>query len=201
MGRAQAAVTARNDASAELARAAAVHHADFRAVLVEQHDFVWRLLRRLGVYDHAVEDAVQEVFWTYARRWRDVEPGRERSFLFGVALRVAARVRRANARRVETSDTELIESMADGGTNPEQLLEARRARLLLDAVLDRLKPELRVVFVLFELEGLEIAEIAALIGIPKGTVGSRLRRGREQFSTIAQRMRARLRSGGTTPCL
>jgi RNA polymerase sigma-70 factor (ECF subfamily) len=179
---------------------AAEERPEFRSVLVAQHDFVWRLLRRLGVREHAVEDAVQEVFWTFARRRLDVEPGRERSFLFGVALRVAARARRDGARRAsEQPDTEHVESVPDTAADPEHLLEARRERDVLDGVLDGLKPELRAVFVLFELEGLEIAEIAEIVQIPQGTVASRLRRARERFSAGAQRMRARLESGGTKP--
>jgi RNA polymerase sigma-70 factor (ECF subfamily) len=50
--------------------------------------------------------------------------------------------------------------------------------------------DLRAVFVLFELEGLEVREIAALHEIPAGTASSRLRRAREEFSTLAKRARA-----------
>jgi hypothetical protein len=51
----------------------------------------------------------------------------------------------------------------------------------LDSALGELAPELRTVFVLFELEERTMAEIAELLQIPSGTVASRLRRAREQF--------------------
>ncbi len=50
--------------------------------------------------------------------------------------------------------------------------------------------DLRVIFVLFELEGLEVQQIAALQEIPLGTASSRLRRAREEFSAIAKRVKA-----------
>ena len=54
----------------------------------------------------------------------------------------------------------------------------------------------RDVFVLFELEGIEIKDIATMVDIPIGTVGSRLRRARKEFSTLAARLRARLEFEG-----
>ena len=50
--------------------------------------------------------------------------------------------------------------------------------------------ELRVVFVLFELEELSVPEIAKIVGVPEGTASSRLRRAREEFQKAAKRVRA-----------
>jgi RNA polymerase sigma-70 factor (ECF subfamily) len=59
--------------------------------------------------------------------------------------------------------------------------------------------DLRAVFVLFELEELPTAEIASLVGVPVGTVASRLRRARGEFHRIAARLRARAgHVGGAT---
>jgi RNA polymerase sigma-70 factor (ECF subfamily) len=52
-----------------------------------------------------------------------------------------------------------------------------------------MSPDLRTAFVLYELEHLELREIAALEHIPQGTAASRLRRAREEFSTQCQRLR------------
>jgi RNA polymerase sigma-70 factor (ECF subfamily) len=57
--------------------------------------------------------------------------------------------------------------------------------------------ELRVVFVLFELEEMTTAEIATLLEIPSGTVASRLRRARETFEDHVARVRARRMARGT----
>jgi len=75
--------------------------------------------------------------------------------------------------------------------SPEAELEQRQARKLLDFVLEAMSPELRVVLVLFELEGLEISQIAAVQEIPIGTVSSRSRRAREEFSAIARWSRSK----------
>ena len=75
--------------------------------------------------------------------------------------------------------------------NAEQLLERRQARALLDQLLDEMPEDLRVVFVLFELEELSTPQIAELCALPIGTVASRLRRAREEFHAIAKRLRAR----------
>jgi RNA polymerase sigma-70 factor (ECF subfamily) len=50
------------------------------------------------------------------------------------------------------------------------------------------------VLVLFELEGLDVRAIAEIEAIPVGTVGSRLRRAREEFSAAAKRLRAALQA-------
>lgn len=143
-------------------------------------DFVARVLRNAGTPDAEIDDDVQRTFITVARRLDDVRQGAEKSFLLQTALRVAAHARRTAARRREVPHgeaPELIESFA----TPEQLTDQKRARQLLDAVLDRMTPDLRTVFVLYEFEELSMIEIAAALGIPQGTVASRLRRARADF--------------------
>ena len=163
---------------------------DLRALFDAHYAAIWRLLRRLGVHPAQIDDAAQEVFWVAARRHADLVPGRERSFLHGVALRVAVRAVRGQRAAMPLIEPEDLDAILDRGPSPEDQLEQRRARALLDAVLDRLSPDLRTVFVLFELEGLEVREIAALEEIPTGTASSRLRRAREEFARIAQRIAA-----------
>ena len=51
-------------------------------------------------------------------------------------------------------------------------------------------------FVLFEIEDLEIRQVAEIQEIPVGTASSRLRRAREEFSAIAKRVRAKLIAQG-----
>jgi len=66
-----------------------VNHARITAVVRTNHDFIWRLLRRLGIPEANVDDATQQVFCVAARRIDEIAPGSERSFLFGTAVRVA----------------------------------------------------------------------------------------------------------------
>jgi RNA polymerase sigma-70 factor (ECF subfamily) len=63
-------------------------------------------------------------------------------------------------------------------------------RQLLDGVLDRMDESLRVVFVLYEFEEMNMSEIADVLEIPRGTVASRLRRPGRSFASASPRWRA-----------
>jgi RNA polymerase sigma-70 factor (ECF subfamily) len=165
---------------------------DLRRLFDDNYASVWRLLRRFGVPARHLDDAAQDVFWVAARRLESIRPGSERAFLYGVALRIAADRARQRRAQPALADPEELFRVEDPAPSPEEHLETRQARVLLDAALDRLPLELRAAFVLAELEGFEVRQIAELEGIPVGTAASRLRRAREEFSAIARRMRAAL---------
>lgn len=155
--------------------------------MVDEHiDFVARVLRNAGTPLSEMDDEVQRTFITAARRLDDVRPGAERSFLLQTALHVAAHARRTAARRREVLSEEAPE-LIDPAQTPEQLADQKRARVLLDRVLDQMSTDLRTVFVLYEFEELSMAEIAEALSIPRGTVASRLRRARSDFQ---ERVRA-----------
>jgi RNA polymerase sigma-70 factor (ECF subfamily) len=109
------------------------------------------------------------------------------------------RVRRAHSRKREVMSSSaegFAESDPDPGPGPEEIVSRAQARVLLDEILEAMDNDLRVVFVLFEIEQLADAEIAAALGIPVGTVKSRLRRAREDFQARVQRSRVKLRGRG-----
>lgn len=155
-------------------------------------DFLWRSLRRLGVCEADLGDAVQQVFWIATCKLAQIEEGKERAFLFQSALRVSANTRRARRRRKEVVEEGWVDQ-ADSSPRPDDWAEARRRRALLDELLDRLPLELRAVFVLSEIEEITMAEIATMLGIPPGTVASRLRRARAQFEDHVQKLHERER--------
>ncbi len=159
-----------------------------RVLFDGQFDFVWRSLRRLGVPSATVDDAAQEVFVVAARRLGDILPGRERSFLFATALRIASTARRAGRRRGETAE-QPIEDLSDHAPGPDEIADRRRAREVLDRVLESMDLDLRTVFVLHELEEMTMAEIATTLELAPGTVASRLRRARAEFQAIVVRVR------------
>jgi RNA polymerase sigma-70 factor (ECF subfamily) len=161
------------------------------ASLVEAHlDFVWRSLRRLGVPAAAVDDAAQQVWLVVANRLDDIEPERERSFLFGTALRVASDVRRSLSKRREVPELEHRPPI-DARPLADELMDKKQARALLDEILEELPLPLRAIFVLYELEEMTVSEMANLLNLPRGTVASRLRRAREQFERVVKRLKAR----------
>jgi len=149
-------------------------------------DYVWRFVRRLGVAEGFADDLAQQVFLIVSGRLHEVEPAREKAFLTGTALRVVANHRRTLRRRPEVAEDSQHAEPVDPTASPEELVEQRRERALLDRALDALPAELRGPFVLYELEDASLAEIAELLGIPRGTVASRLRRARQQFQEAAR---------------
>lgn len=166
--------------------------ARIKRIVVEHHSFVWRSLVRLGVPRADAEDAVQQVFMVTTRRIDDITTGSERSFLYGVAIRVASRSRRTQARRREVLGDACPERV-DTAARADDLIDRAEARKLLDEILESMPIDLRVVFTLFELEQMTMVDIAALIEVPQGTVASRLRRAREHFVEQRKRMEARIK--------
>ncbi len=162
----------------------------FDDVYDEYFPFVWRCLRRLGVAEPALDDAVQDVFVVVHRRLPDFE-GRSslKTWLFGVVLRVGRAHRRAVQRRggLET----LPPDLPDPAASPDRVLEAREALGLLDELLGRLDDDKRAVFVMAEVEEMSATEIAEVLRIPVNTVYSRLHAARRLVEAMAAR-----RSGG-----
>lgn len=168
---------------------AQVDAARLRRIVEAHFDALWRFLRRLGIGEGDVDDAVQEVILVLARKLHLVEPESERSFVFSTAFRIASDMRKRAKRRRELEAAPSYEQ-AGLGPDPETSAEQRRLTLLFAQVLEQLSLELRAVFVLYELEEFTMAEISEALEIPPGTVASRLRRGRETFERLAARVLA-----------
>lgn len=169
-------------ASTEAPEAGPLGQAERVEQLVRKHfGFVWRVARRWGLDPVDADDAAQQAMLIAAARLADLRPGSERAFLFKTVLHVSNKLSRSRRRRREEPREDAREH-ADDAPNPEQLLEQRRAREHLDRVLRRLPDPLRFVFILFEIEGLTQVETALALGVPQGTVASRIRRAREEFT-------------------
>jgi RNA polymerase sigma-70 factor, ECF subfamily len=156
--------------------------------LYRQHvKFIWRSLRRLGVRASSLDDAVQDVFLVAHRKLHGFE-GRasHKSWLFSIAIRVAAEHRRRDARLRLDPDADLATP------HLEHTLELRRRIDLLDRVLNTLNDEQRAVFVMAEIEHFTAPEIADVLGVKLNTVYSRLRLARSHFERALARQRAAL---------
>ena len=142
---------------------------------------VWRTLARLGVPSSAVEDAVQDVFLTAHQRLDGFEARSSAStWLVGIAVRVAANVRRAMQRR---GALRLVDdTLVDPARGPDQRLEQQRDLRELDRVLSRLPDEQREVVVLVDLEQLTAPQVAEALEVKLNTVYSRLRLGRSALT-------------------
>jgi RNA polymerase sigma-70 factor, ECF subfamily len=156
-------------------------------IVTSEFDFVCRSLRSLGVVDADVDDAAQQTFIVLMKKLDEVPRGAEQAFLFRTAVNVASNTRRGRTRRRE-ANVEELGSLATKTPNPEALADQREALALLDDVLEEMPMELRVVFVLSEVEQKTAPEIAKMLDVPLGTVASRLRRAREEFERRVKKL-------------
>ncbi len=163
----------------------------FDEVYAEHFDFVFRTLRRLGVPQTLVDDAVQEVFLVVHRRLGEFRGGAAlTTWLYRIVVNVAQHARRS-ARRKGIVDPEDPDTLPiDDADGPHE--RARRAEgvRLLQRVLGELDDDQRVVFVLAEYEDLSARDIAAALGENVNTVSSRLRAARQAFDQAVRRHRA-----------
>jgi RNA polymerase sigma-70 factor (ECF subfamily) len=160
------------------------------AIVAEHGAFVWRTLRRLGVADAHVEDVAQEVFLVVHRRLADYDArSGMRAWLYGICAKKGSEHRRRAWLRRERPVADAPET----STEPEQaaVLQRREAVARLEAILSDLDPKKRDVFVLFELEEMSLAEVAAAVGCPLQTAYSRLQSARALVQASIARLHAR----------
>jgi len=146
---------------------------NFAAIFHEHAPLVWRALRRLGVREADVEDLSQDVFVIVHRKLPSFE-GRSAlsTWIYGICVRVASDHRkRAHVRREQPT-----ERLPDERTSAPQIkeLEREQARALLDRALELLDEDKRAVFVLYEIEELDMPEVAEALSCPLQTAYSRL---------------------------
>lgn len=148
--------------------------------------YCWQLLRRLGVREADLEDAVQDVFVVAHRRRAEFRGDSAiRTWLFGIARRVAAGYRRTNARTQRRHQALRVA----GGDDIRPAAERVDGSALLQRFLDSLDDGKRSVFILAELEQHSGREIAAALGINPNTASARLRAARRAFKAYTQRLR------------
>jgi RNA polymerase sigma-70 factor, ECF subfamily len=168
---------------------------DVTSVHRSHADFVWRSLQRLGVRPADLEDALQDTFVVVNRKLHTFDgSSRMSTWLFGVCIRVAAAYRRRAHRRREQS-VETPDLGTDPSSDPESAAIERQNRERLERVLERLDLDKRAVFVMFEIDGLSAVEIAEMLGVPVGTVYSRLSAARAAFKKAALRLAQRTKGG------
>jgi len=165
-------------------RARAGDEAAYRWLLARYRARVVRLaahvLRREGEAGGEAEDVAQEAFLRAFRRLPSFRgEGRFSAWLFGITVRLCLD-RRRSARWTRESP----EGSAPPPSSSPAPSDAADTRLLVGALLDRLSPPMRAALVLREMEGLDYDEIAATLGIPVGTVRSRLHAARARFRAL-----------------
>ena len=162
----------------------------FEQVYEEHFAFVFRMAKGLGIPSSSVDDVVQDVFVVVHRKLPEFEGrAKVRTWLTRILFNVVREHRRARAR---SRHDELSEDFHDDrAKSPEgRAAEREAARILLD-MLDAMEADQREVFVLAEVEQMEMPEIASALGINVNTAYSRLRLARREYEKQLARVRAR----------
>lgn len=175
---------------------------DLVGVYDSQKDFVWLTLQRMGIRQPDLEDVFQDVFVIAHKRLHTYNPEAKLSaWLYGICLRSVAAHRRRAFRRRERADGSDA-GVARPGTEhwhariaaPDERVREMERQLTLNELLDTLDPDHRLVVVMFEVEEHSCQHIAELIGIPVGTVHSRLHTARGKLAQAAGRLRLQRRA-------
>jgi RNA polymerase sigma-70 factor (ECF subfamily) len=159
--------------------------ARFNEVFAAHRSKVLALCLHLTGRRAEAEDAVQETFLAVHRALPEFRGESQIStWIYRIAVRSALSVRAK--RRVSEP---IPEELPDSAPLPDEAADARRSTERLAVALESLGAEHRAVLSLFAVEGLSHSEIAAVLGIPEGTVWSRLHLARKQLAKALGRAR------------
>lgn len=173
---------------ATLAAVRAGDEAALAVVLDEALPIVLAWCKRLGGPRVDPNDAAQDVMILVMDRIDQLySPAHFRPWLFGVTRRVLARHRRGGWVKRWVGDLFGRDEQDLDGIRPDRRAEVSQTAERVHRALDGLSVEHREVLVLCDLEHRTDEEVAELLGVPTGTVKSRLRRGRAAFRAAATR--------------
>ncbi len=155
--------------------------AEFTALVERQARFVFRVAYSVLLNAADAEDVVQETFLKLYRNrgWQKVD--NERAFLARVAWRVAVdrRPHAAQAAHSLFTANDDLPEQPSAQPGPEQILLAADHHAAVHSMIDALPEELRVPLVLSAFDELNSREIGRILGVPEGTVRTRLQRARQ----------------------
>lgn len=158
----------------------------FREVMDREFLFVWNALRRFGVRRDDLSDQVQEVFLTVYQLFDDYDRARPlRPWLFAIVYRIAARYR--VRLRKEPESIESLEEPASEGHPEEEVAQRQKQALALSAI-QHIELGRRAVFIMHDVEGYAMPEVADSLGLPLNTAYSRLRLARGEFRSAVLRL-------------
>ncbi len=173
---------------AELIKALRAGEAEAYEQLIEQYaEVVYRTAYRLLQNPHDAEDAMQETFLTAYLRINEFEgKARLSSWLYRIVTNKALDILRKHRRKTEAA-TDSIDDLSEDAAElladqaavlPEDWAERRETAALIREGLESLSPSLRAAFVLFEMEGLSMDEVASALNISTSAAKVRVHRAR-----------------------
>lgn len=148
-------------------------------------DDVYRFALSLSRNEAEAEDIVQETFLRAYRSWHTYQPGSDaRRWLFTISRNVFLRLRERGRRQVEAEDgdVEALAAVREQETSRRDEVDELLTRIdlgpAIGAALDELQEPFRSAVVLVDVEDQSYEAAAEVLGVPIGTVRSRLFRGR-----------------------
>jgi RNA polymerase sigma-70 factor (ECF subfamily) len=156
----------------------------FNGVVVDLQGRVFRLCFRIIGSRADAEEVAQDVF---VQVFREIESFRGESQLSSWILRIAVNLSKNRvvhlARRKESVGLQEatpveVGAAARDNTRPDRVLESRQLGERLQACLQEIEPDFRAAVVLRDVEGFSYEDIQEVLGVPMGTVKSRVARGR-----------------------
>jgi RNA polymerase sigma-70 factor (ECF subfamily) len=166
-----------------------------------QHRRIYGICYRFTGSQSDAEDQTQEVFLKMYRNLSSFDPSKggfttwlttlTRNLLVDNYRR--SRLERASDSLDETYSGEedgptKAERLVDGGKSQEQHVAGLELKAQIQAALAQVSPDLREAVILRDLEDMDYKEIAEILGVPQGTVKSRISRGRAELARLLKRI-------------
>jgi RNA polymerase sigma-70 factor (ECF subfamily) len=169
---------------------------EFEATVREQAQLVYKVAYSVLRNHHDAEDVAQETFLRFLRqrkRWAEIRD--RRAWLAAVAWRLALDQKRMPAEVALEDAAELVSRLRADGAGVDEIAANRQMMALVERLVGSLPRDLREALILSSTEELTSAEIAQVLGIPEGSVRTRLFRGREilrqKLAALLERKHAR----------
>lgn len=182
---------------AELSRINAARHGDvqaFNELVLSNQDRLYHWVASLVGDPALAEDVTQWTFLTAYQKLHTLQTGAFRPWLYRIARNKSLDEMRRRKRisivsldepAGEQEDLELGEIIAAEEMDLEEIVEQSEQSALISTLLNRLPEPYRLVLILIDMQGLDYQEAAQALGVPIGTVKSRLARARLNFRGLA----------------
>lgn len=162
-------------------------HQELFESCVDQHaDSMYRVAFRLTGDRELASELVQE---TYLQAWKGLDSLRDksrmRSWVFGILRNQYTKLLRKLPKATQLSRPESVESSLLNQTEPEATRE------IVQKAISQLDDKHKLPILLVSMEGMSVEAAGEVLDVPRGTVLSRLHRGRKQLKTIIERMQSK----------
>jgi RNA polymerase sigma-70 factor (ECF subfamily) len=152
----------------------------FRQIFESMRGRVYALALHVTGRPSDADDALQETFLAV---YRHIDTFRGdalfSTWVYRIAVRAAVVTKR---KRRESAPLDEASAVVDGAPRPDDRAAARQEAIRLDRAMDQLSEEQRAVVALFAVEGLSHEQIAEVLGVPTGTIWSRLHLARKRLA-------------------